>query len=67
MLRQLSLVEDAELKNLTVGLLESSRQLLLTSDPAAAARLWQEVEATHERFRKRTVDVIRSLNLRRLG
>jgi hypothetical protein len=64
--RQLALVEDPELKELTSRLLESSGQLLATSDPATAARLWREVEGAHDRLRLRTVEVTRSLNLRRL-
>jgi hypothetical protein len=65
-LKQLELVEDVELRQITGQLLEHSRRLLATTDGATAARLQSEVETLQERFRSRTTDVVRDLNLRRL-
>ena len=65
-LKQLELVEDVELRQITGQLLEHSRRLLTTTDAASGARLQGEVEALQERFRSRTTDVVRDLNLRRL-
>ena len=65
-LKQLELVEDVELRRITGQLLEHSDRLLTTTDAASAARLQGEVETLQERFRSRTTDVVRDLNLRRL-
>jgi hypothetical protein len=65
-LRQLELVEDVELRQITGQLLEHSGRLLTTTDAASAARLQGEVETLQERFRSRTTEVVRDLNLRRL-
>jgi hypothetical protein len=65
-LKQLELVEDVELRQITGQLLEHSRRLLTTTDAASAARLQAEVDTLQERFRTRTTDVVRDLNLRRL-
>ena len=65
-LKQLELVEDVELRRITEQLLEHSRRLLTTTDAASAARLQGDVATLQERFRTRTTDVVRDLNLRRL-
>lgn len=65
-LEQLELVEDLELRRITGQMLEHSRQLLATTDVATAARLQGEVDELQERFRSRTTDVVRLINLRRL-
>jgi hypothetical protein len=65
-LKQLELVEDMELRQITGQILEHSRRLLTTTDAASAARLQGEVDTLQERFRSRTTDVVRGLNLRRL-
>ena len=65
-LKQLALVEDVELRQITGQLLEHSRRLLMTTDGASAARLQGEVDTLQERFRSRTTEVVRDLNLRRL-
>lgn len=65
-LKQLELVEDVELRQITALLLDHSRRLLTTTDAASAARIQSEVETLQERFRSRTTDVVRDLNLRRL-
>ena len=65
-LRQLELVEDVELRRITGQLLEHSRRLLATTDAASAAHLQSEVDTLQERFRARTTEVVRELNLRRL-
>ena len=65
-LKQLELVEDVELRRITDQLLEHSHRLLTTTDAIAAARLQGEVETLQERFRSRTTEVVRDLNLRRL-
>jgi hypothetical protein len=65
-LKQLELVEDVELRRITGELLEHSRRLLTTTDAASATRLQSEVETLQDRFRSRTTEVVRDLNLRRL-
>ena len=65
-LKQLELVEDVELRQITGQLLEHSRRLLTTTDAASAAGLQAEVDTLQERFRSRTTEVVRNLNLRRL-
>jgi hypothetical protein len=65
-LKQLELVGDVELRQITGQLLEHSRRLLSATDTASAARLQREVETLQERFRSRTTEVVRDLNLRRL-
>ena len=65
-LRQLQLVEDVELRRITSQLLEHSQRLRTASDAATAARLQREADALQARFRARTTDVVRQINLRRL-
>ncbi len=65
-LRQLQLVEDVELRRITSQLLDHSQRLRTASDAATAARLQQEADALQARFRARTTDVVRQINLRRL-
>ncbi len=65
-LKQLQLVEDVQLRQLTGQLLENSRRLESTTDSAAAARVQAEVDTLQERFRDRTTEVVRAINLRRL-
>lgn len=63
--RQLSLLQDEQLKGLTHSLLERTRQVHATRDPAEAERLRREVTALHQGFGRRSTDVVRSINLRR--
>ena len=63
--RQLSLLQDEQLKGLTHSLLERTRQVHATRDPSEAERLRQEVAALHQGFGRRSTDVVRSINLRR--
>ncbi|HEX2192570.1 MAG TPA: hypothetical protein VHH09_05210 [Acidimicrobiales bacterium] len=65
-LKQLQLVEDVQLRQITGQLLEHSRRLESTTDAAAAAQLQAEVDSLQERFRERTTAVVRAINLRRL-
>jgi hypothetical protein len=65
-LRQLPLVEDDELTQLTRELLEQSRRLLATSDADTGVRLGGEVEALYRRFGARCTAVVRELALRRV-
>lgn len=65
-LKQLQLVEDVELRRITGQLLEHSQRLRTARDAATAARLQEEADALQERFRARTTDVVREINLRRL-
>ena len=64
--KQLHLVEDVELRRITSQLLEHSQRLRTASDAATAARLQQEADDLQARFRTRTTDVVRGINLRRL-
>ena len=65
-LKQLQLVEDVQLRQITGQLLEHSRRLASTADATMAARLQAEVDTLQERFRDRTTEVVRAINLRRL-
>jgi hypothetical protein len=60
-------VEDVELRRITTQLLEHSQRLRSATDAATAARLEQEAYALQERFRARTTEVVRGINLRRLS
>ena len=65
--RNLPLIEDVQLKQLTTELLDCTGRLFVAADPAEAARLNSEVEALHERFRARTTEVVRALAVRRVA
>ena len=64
--RQLRLVEDAQVRQITGQLLECSHRLRAATDAASAARLWHEAEALQERLRGRSTEVVRKIGLRRL-
>jgi len=56
-----SMVRDRQLKDLTGRLLESTNRLLSTNDAASARRLQAEVEILQDRFRVRSIEVVRGL------
>lgn len=64
--RHLSLVEDAQLKQLTAELLDRTRRLYAAGDHAEAARLIAEIETLHEKFRIHRTDVVRALHVSRV-
>ncbi len=64
--RNLPLVEDPELKQLTVALLDRTSRLFATTDGAEAARLNAEIERLHEKFRIQRTDVVRALGVSRV-
>jgi len=63
---QLPLIRDAELRQLTNELLETTRRLAAVADPVENTDLRDEVDALHERFRGRSNEVIRELRLGRV-
>ncbi len=63
---QLPLIQDGELRQLTNELLEATRQLAAAGNAEAAAGLRSEVDDLHERFRWRSNEVVRQLNLGRV-
>jgi len=63
---QLPLLQDSELRQLTTELLETTRQLAATGDAESGAGLRDEVDDLHERFRWRSNEVVRQLNLGRV-
>ncbi len=65
--RNLALVEDRELKQLTVALLDRTSRLFAATDPGEATRLNAEIEALHEKFRIQRTDVVRALGVSRLA
>lgn len=65
--RQMALVEDVQLKELTTRLLDRTRQLLTTADAREAARLQHEIEGLRARFQARTTEVVRALAVGRLS
>ncbi|MDQ6927866.1 MAG: hypothetical protein M3159_04295 [Actinomycetota bacterium] len=56
-----SMVRDRQLKDLSGQLLESTSRLLSTTDAASARRLQADVEVLQNRFRDRTIEVVRGL------
>jgi len=63
---QLPLIQDAQLRRLTTELLEATRRLSLAGDTDEGARLCGEVDDLHKRFRTRSNEVVRELNLGRV-
>jgi len=63
---QLPLIRDAELRQLTNDLLETTRQLAAVADPVENRDLREEVDSLHGRFRERSNEVIRELRLGRV-
>lgn len=64
--RNLALVEDRQLKQLTAELLDRTSRLFACTDPAEAARLNTEIETLHEKFRIHRTDVVRALGVSRV-
>ncbi|HUQ63222.1 MAG TPA: hypothetical protein VM121_05685 [Acidimicrobiales bacterium] len=56
-----SMVRDRQLKDLSDRLLESTSRLLSTTDAATAQRLQGDVELLQDRFRARSIEVVRGL------
>lgn len=63
---QLPLIQDSELRQLANELLETTRQLAAAGNAEAGAGLRDEVDDLHERFRWRSNEVVRQLNLGRV-
>ncbi len=63
--RQLALLQDVRLKELTHSLLDRTQQAHAVRDPSDTERLRRELEALHESFGRRSTEVVRELNLRR--
>jgi hypothetical protein len=55
-------VRDKQLRELASELLDRSRQLWAPADPVAEARIRGEMNVLQERFRDRSIDVVRSLD-----
>ncbi len=64
--KQLPLVEDGLLRQLSAELLDRTARLFGTTDPGEAARLNAEIETLHEKFRVHRTDVVRSLAVSRV-
>lgn len=62
-----SLIRDRHLKTLGTQILQSSSRLLSTSNPSEAVRLQGEVTVLQDRFRERSVEVVRDLSRRRFS
>jgi hypothetical protein len=54
-----SMVRDRQLKDLSGRLLESTSRLLSTTDAATARRLQSDVGLLQDRFRERSIEVVR--------
>ena len=63
---QLPLVRDDRLRQLTTDLLEATRRLGAAGGGAEGAALCRQVDELHERFRARSNEVVRDLNLGRI-
>ena len=63
--RQLALLRDVRLKELTHSLLDRTQQANAVRDPSEAERPRSELEALHAGFGRRSTEVVRELNLRR--
>jgi hypothetical protein len=56
-----SMVRDRQLKDLSGRLLESTNRLLSTTDAHSARRLQADVALLNDRFRDRSIEVVRGL------
>lgn len=63
---QLPLVQDGQLRQLTTELLEATRRLASGGPTEEGDELRAEVDDLHERFRWRSNEVVRELNLGRV-
>jgi len=63
---QLPLIQDSELRQLTNELLETTRRLAAAGNTEEGKGLRDEVDDLHERFRWRSNEVVRQLNLGRV-